>query len=353
MTRVAHEPLISFACGPDGAAASIEDVPSGLACQCTCFACKKPLVARKGQIRRWSFAHESTGNFSCEWAAETALHYAMKEIIAQERCIFVPTLEIAGERKTSYGETVQLVAQQQGKLVALDTVELEYSVHPIRPDVVAYAGGHRLFIEVIVTHAVDEEKQRHIRQLGASAITIDLSKHDRIVDRHLLRQLLLSAAAEKGWLFHRQRERLEFDLFAELDRRVSAKEAEYAERVKRRLDERQREKALLYVSPPVAEDMPFADGAVMCFRLLRGGEAYLKRSPQGALTLEYTRQEDIDVPALTEIGLARAEMPTLWNIAEHQLIYVIPYLNRNSVSTTNRSRSEYMKYRYQIGSDLS
>lgn len=191
MNRAIHEPLISFARGPDGALTSVADVPRGLACRCTCFACNEPLVARKGKARQWSFAHLSNAASVCERAAETALHYAMKDIIAEERSIFVPSLEIYKERKTSYGHTVMGRSGMQGRLVDLDTVKLEFSVHPIRPDVVAFARGHRLFIEVLVTHGVDERKMQRIRELGSSAVLIDLSKHQRTVDRELLRKLLL------------------------------------------------------------------------------------------------------------------------------------------------------------------
>ncbi|MGN5043167.1 competence protein CoiA family protein [Aeromonas sp. 3P] len=37
---------------------SIEDVPSGKACGCTCIDCNEPLVAKKGEVNRHHFAHE-------------------------------------------------------------------------------------------------------------------------------------------------------------------------------------------------------------------------------------------------------------------------------------------------------
>lgn len=355
MAGAVHEPLISFACGPDGSPTSIEDVPSGLACQCTCFACKEPLVARKGAIRRWSFAHQSTGMSECEWAAETALHYAMKEIIAQEQMIFVPDLVISGELIASYGESVKRTARTPGKLVRLDSVDVEFSVHPIRPDVVAYAGTHRLFIEVFVTHGVDERKLQRIRELNASAIQIDLRRHERTVDRQSLRKLLLEACGEKTWLFHAKKNRFEADLLSSLREEVATKEAAHAEEIASRLIARRREKEfrrqpdrLLHQALGEEPALPFADGAVMCFRLLSGGDAYLKRSPQGALILEYSRVEDVNVIKLVELGLEHTLEPTLWNIPDSELIFVIPFLNRMSASTTNRTSSEYKRHRYHI-----
>lgn len=354
MAGTVHEPLISFACGPDGSPTSIEDVPSGLACECTCFACKEPMVARKGAIRRWSFAHQSTGMSECEWAAETALHYAMKEIIAQERMIFVPDLVISGELFTSYGESVKRTARTPGKLVRLDSVEVEFSVYPIRPDVVAYAGTHRLFIEVFVTHGVDEKKLQRIRDLNASAIQIDLTKYERTVDRQSLRNLLLEAFDEKTWLFHAKKHQFEVELLSSLVEEVTAREAARAEEIASRLIARQRDKdfrrqpdRLLHQAFGEESTLPFADGAVMCFRLRSGGEAYLKRSPQGALILEFSRAEDVNGKRLAELGLGSTVETTLWNIPESELIFVIPFLNRISASTTNRTSSEYRKHRYQ------
>lgn len=38
----------------------VGDVPRGAACGCTCFTCGAPLVARRGEIRAWHFAHEAS-----------------------------------------------------------------------------------------------------------------------------------------------------------------------------------------------------------------------------------------------------------------------------------------------------
>lgn len=38
----------------------VGDVPRGAACGCRCVACGAPLVARRGEIRNWHFAHEAS-----------------------------------------------------------------------------------------------------------------------------------------------------------------------------------------------------------------------------------------------------------------------------------------------------
>lgn len=344
MAKVRHEPLISYARRADGSVAAIDEVPRGAACQCTCFACKQLLIARHGQIRQWSFAHQSNSATACDWAAETALHYAMKDVIAQEGRIFVPQLDISVERTTSYGEPVRRSITIPGQLVALDSVALEFSVHPVRPDVVAVSGGRRIFIEVIVTHGVDEKKLKHIKKLGASAIKIDLRGHERTVDREMLQRLLLSPAPEKGWIFHRKAEAYEAALLEEVKREIEEKELRHseqlAEKIRKARTQEPQQVPLGRVIPP----MPI--GVVMCFRLASGGEAYIKRDPQGALVLEYTQAADVNVVSLSALRAVQTAAPTLWNVSDKALVGIIPYLNSCSVSTTNRTPQEYMMHRF-------
>lgn len=44
----------------EGTLRFVGDVPRGAACGCRCVACGAPLVARRGEIRNWHFAHEAS-----------------------------------------------------------------------------------------------------------------------------------------------------------------------------------------------------------------------------------------------------------------------------------------------------
>ncbi|MDQ9169000.1 hypothetical protein Q8A64_01115 [Oxalobacteraceae bacterium R-40] len=350
MGKTNHEPLISYARAANGDVASIHDVPSGLACACTCLACQEPVIARKGAVRRWSFAHGADRPMPCEWAAETALHYAMKQLIAEERRILIPQLAISVQQKTSYGETLSKSKTFPEQEIALDTVYLEYSVHPIRPDVVAVSNGRKLLIEIVVTHDVDETKRTHIKKIGASAIRINLKRFERTVDRDALHRLLLESCPEKEWIYHSRREELAQRLHAELEVEVAEKERAHAQRIAERFE--QKEKVRLKVAAPIQHepDIPFSDGSVMCFRLKDEGEAYIKRAPSGALTLEFSNAASIDMSALINLNARRTMEPRLWNLSEASLVSVIPYLNNISSSTTNRTKKEYMAARYSLTS---
>lgn len=350
--RPEHEALISFARASDGSLCAIEEAERGLACQCTCLACNANLVARKGNLRRWSFAHQANQQAACEFAAETALHYAMKELIAQEKRVFVPQLDVSVSRDTSYGEKVNHSYSVPGKMVELDSVELEYSVNPIRPDIVAISAGRRLFIEVIVTHGVDDKKLAHIERIGASAFKIDLRSQTRAVDREMLRRIALTPSVEKSWIYHRRKPEYEVRLLKEVERLIAEKEMAYADRIANHFS-RKGEASSGFIEKLVKQldgelDVPLSDGSVMCFRLKNGSDAFLKRSPSGSLTLEFTNAQVVDIDALRMLNASPTSESSLWNLPEEGLLYAIPYLNSLSVSTTNRTKGDYMRFRYGL-----
>jgi len=61
-------------------------------------------------------------------------------------------------------------------------------------------GGRKLLVEVIVTHAVDDEKLSKIKELGISAIEIDLSSAPRDIPREILSELIVDKNDNKEWL---------------------------------------------------------------------------------------------------------------------------------------------------------
>ncbi|MDW9479009.1 hypothetical protein GOB57_10075 [Sinorhizobium meliloti] len=67
-----------------------------------------------------------------------------------------------------------LLLKPAGK-VAFDRVELELGQGDVVPDVVCYLGNRKLFVEFTVTHAVDEEKLRKLRDHDAAVMEVDLS----------------------------------------------------------------------------------------------------------------------------------------------------------------------------------
>lgn len=148
----------------DGVATSIENVESGLKCGCICPSCGEPLVARKGAKRMHHFAHYSGHN--CEYGYETSLHLAAKEILSKANRIMLPAVYIQFPNSPKAPE---LYCESKEK--SIERVELEKRFQDVIPDVVIYAGGKQLFLEVYVTHAIDDVKLKKLKESDISTIS--------------------------------------------------------------------------------------------------------------------------------------------------------------------------------------
>lgn len=182
----------------DGRLVHIDDAPR-LSRDFTCPDCGTPLVVKKGDIKIHHFAHKSEAD--CIAAGETALHRLAKAILQENHALHIPKLVILDE------------TCQPAREVLLDSVEEETWEGRFRPDLRATmrrieAGSETistLFIEIHVTHEVDQEKLGKIEARGHSAIEIDLSK----VNRDLTYQdlaVLLRRDAPRKWLYNRRAE---------------------------------------------------------------------------------------------------------------------------------------------------
>ncbi len=147
----------------------VDDVPSGLQCECLCPHCQKVLVAKKGNEREHHFAHYNGAD--CGKARMTTLHLLAQNILQTTKQVMPPSYN---------GEYVQWKA----RLITFDEITLEkvFIEQGIRrkPDCIGKTidktgNKHTLWIEVRVTHKIDEEKAIDIKSLGQSCIEIDLS----------------------------------------------------------------------------------------------------------------------------------------------------------------------------------
>lgn len=181
----------------------IDNVPKGLACNCICPSCKKPLIARKGSNTRHHFAHYK--NHQCVTAYETELHMLTKELLKETKTFKIPSVYI-GLNNIMISEEV---------LIPLDNVKLEYKINNIIPDIVVYAGNSILLIEIFVTHKIDAEKLKKIRKLNLSTIQIDLSHIDRHITKDELKNILINTSEYKSWIYNKYQEKKEIEKIAD------------------------------------------------------------------------------------------------------------------------------------------
>ena len=179
----------------DGNIVSIDDVPSGKECGCVCPACGDELIARKWQKRMHHFAHRS--NEDCEYGYESSLHLAAKTILSRSEKMVIPPVYVEFPQS---GKPKELISKERG--IPIDDVKLEKRFDDIIPDIVVDSGDEHFFIEIYVTHPIDDEKLKKLKEKKISTIEIDLSKIKRDISVEELSDILLKSSDRKSWKYH-------------------------------------------------------------------------------------------------------------------------------------------------------
>lgn len=189
----------------------IADSKNGLSCDCTCLCCSDRLVAKQGQINEWHFAHESGAD--CAGSLESALHKAAKQIIQEEKLLFVdsydPVLALNPDiyrllnSTNKYLNGLDSIVGQSFvtsifyQFAAKDLVDRVLSTKSnctitklkltnvlsevkaknsnLIPDITCTFDGKPLYIEIVVTHECDENKINELKQLKVPTIEIHLT----------------------------------------------------------------------------------------------------------------------------------------------------------------------------------
>ena len=178
----------------DGEITSIADVESGLKCGCVCPACGEPLVAKKGSKVMHHFAHHAGTN--CEYGYQTSLHLAAKDILSKAKKMVIPAVTI------DFPGTYKRERVSEEKEIEIDRVELERRFDDIIPDVVVYSGGKCFFVEIFVTHRVNDAKLAKLKKANISTIEMNLSKIEQTISAEELRGILLQHNDAKKWIYN-------------------------------------------------------------------------------------------------------------------------------------------------------
>lgn len=200
----------------DGRVVEPNQVKSGLACGCICPGCGTQLVAKHGSTKRkWHFAHYRKN--ACLSCLESSIHAAAKQVLLEERSLYVPGKLVSVNGTDSRGSVhTHSAAFIQSRLVKFDYCYEELWESQIRPDIVGTRGEKRMYVEMYFTHKVDEIKLKKIEGLGVAALEIDLSDIPRDSGFDQIRQCVLSNISNKRWLFcpgeDEFKEKLQLDL---------------------------------------------------------------------------------------------------------------------------------------------
>lgn len=173
---------------------SIADVESGLKCGCVCPACGETLVAKKGSKVTHHFAHHAGTN--CEYGYQTSLHLAAKDILSKAQRMVIPRVSF-----TFPGTNKSEIISNETE-ICIDHIELEKRFDDIIPDIVVYSGKKYFFVEIFVTHQVDEKKLDKLKKANISTIEIDLSNVNRMISPEELKDVLLQSNNDKKWIYN-------------------------------------------------------------------------------------------------------------------------------------------------------
>lgn len=196
------EKNLLYALNKKGNLVSIDEVKNGLDCNCICPSCKAKLVARNnGEIREHHFAHYK--NSSCATGYQTSLHLLAKELISEKKKIMIPPVfcpifhEDENEKEGYFFRNEEIKEEQE--LSDLD-VSLETKEYGIIPDIIIKYGVYKLYVEIYVTHKVDDYKKQLVKEKGISMFEIDLSKEDRLISKKELSKYLFKDTSKSSWI---------------------------------------------------------------------------------------------------------------------------------------------------------
>ena len=196
----------------------IADDERGLKCGCICPGCGMTLQARIGKIKQPHFSHN---NAKCDLksAQQSALHILAKDIIEKEKRIKCPDvvfgtsdLDLDNEYFI-YGGYDKKIFKKRG-LLNCETVMLEKRVSDIIPDIVVTSGNRTFFIEIAVTHFIDETKLEKIRRLKIPTLEINLSVIiDSPISKEKLKEIIVNSFDNKSWVYRPNEEQYKAEYF--------------------------------------------------------------------------------------------------------------------------------------------
>lgn len=215
----------------DGKIYHISEVENGIACNCKCPVCGTDLIAKnRGQIVEYHFQHANSQD--CTHGYETALHLLAKQIIAEEKKIKIPCdkLEINPTNNID-PEVVKRYKKEiiffEERYLNVDEVKLENRVDDIIPDIIVDIAGKKIFIEIIVSNPLTEEKIQKVKNLNYSLLAIDLSELPRDITKTKLKNIIVDNIDCKRWIYIKyKRERIEVEI-STLNEQCRDKEMDY------------------------------------------------------------------------------------------------------------------------------
>ena len=204
----------------------VADVQSGKKCGCICPSCNIPLVARKGKINEWHFAHDSQciekdQELSCDFSWAVAVKMMIKQLLLEGSTLALPEYYIDFK-----GMDYHKIKVTEPSIIHYTNPELK----SLACDVTVEVKGKKLGI-IFLTRQSQSLVEASFDQalFGVIAISIEHVGYDdkgKVINhlRNHLQHLLESKTTTKHWLYHK-REAAAYLKITEQEKLLSARAA--------------------------------------------------------------------------------------------------------------------------------
>lgn len=201
----------------NGELLTVDQVPKGLNCGVVCPVCKAKLVAKKGEIKAWHFAHYGDGACGHGACGETALHISAKEIIRRSvgKYLILPSSIQRWSKQLQGADPLPPT-----KHFRIQSVDTEKRLSLINRQVDAWVTlsidqsiqSTDIALEFNVHHAKDSDTIEDFEEANLSVLEVDLSYDDilKITDGKglsivaALSSRILTHTDNKRWLSHKK-----------------------------------------------------------------------------------------------------------------------------------------------------
>ncbi len=164
---------------------------------CADCGCQFVVVQPSDPRKQWFFRHQVLGD--CEGSRETAIHRMAKQMLVEERKVMLPYLLMKPDpeiyREYKYHREIKLYRLGERKIYHFDAVEDEVWEKGRTPDIVAVSSDRKLFVEIVVTHDIDEDKLNWIREQNISTLRVSFRGLPYTSSERDVRRCLMT-----GWL---------------------------------------------------------------------------------------------------------------------------------------------------------
>lgn len=172
MLKIANESLMEFhlmamfeyaESNETGRLLHIDDAVRGKKCNCVCPACGDQMIAKKGKVKEYHFAHATSEQSYCYM---TMVHRFFQEYFSEQEFLDIPAT------KLSVLDSQVEIPRRKVKVLS---TRLEATIGDYRADVLLLTSIGEIAIEVFVTSKSKDEKINYYKRNSIAAIEYDFS----------------------------------------------------------------------------------------------------------------------------------------------------------------------------------